>query len=302
MRPHRRRREHPLDVVLLPALPSASRAPCTAGTSSSTGSRSAPRTTLGGGRRAALRAARMPPRPRSSLRGARRHDPRGARLPPEAREASRGQLRAQLHGGQRPGVRQGRAATLVAARRGRRRALDRTAGVPPTIRSRFASVAAGIRAEARSSRRAAPLDPSQVPQAIPRQRTGPMQSNSQERADVVFTFSMEMFDNAVAREFCRPPDQTFVALARDDRVGQLLVADPWRSYALSTARRRPLRLVEPIALDGRLRCASDRIACADLITRRASSPARTQAYGHPRQGTGPRPRGVGGTGRGPPLS
>ena len=68
---------------------------------------------------------------------------------------------------------------------------------------------------------------------------------------MVFTFSVEMFDNAVSREFCRPPDQTLLALARDDRVGRLLVADPWRSYALSTARRRPLRLVEPISVNGR---------------------------------------------------
>ena len=33
--------------------------------------------------------------------------------------------------------------------------------------------------------------------------------------DVVFTFSIEMFDDAVNREFCRPPDQMLLALARD---------------------------------------------------------------------------------------
>ena len=91
---------------------------------------------------------------------------------------------------------------------------------------------------------------------------------------------MEMFDNAVAREFCRPPDQTLLALARDDRVGQLLVADPWRSYALSTARRRPLRLVEPIALDGRtaVRVRPHRVRRSDST--RSSVVARSyEAYG-----------------------
>jgi teichuronic acid biosynthesis glycosyltransferase TuaH len=69
--------------------------------------------------------------------------------------------------------------------------------------------------------------------------------------DVVFTFSVEMLEDAVRREFNWPSDQTLLALARDDRVGRLLVADPWRSYGQSTARRRPLRLIEPISLHGR---------------------------------------------------
>ncbi|MGX7729936.1 glycosyltransferase [Rhodococcus sp. 2H158] len=71
------------------------------------------------------------------------------------------------------------------------------------------------------------------------------------RPDVVFGFSYEMFDDAVGREFCRPPDQTLLALAHDDRVGRLIVADPWRSYVVSAARRRPVRLVEDITVAGR---------------------------------------------------
>jgi glycosyltransferase involved in cell wall biosynthesis len=71
------------------------------------------------------------------------------------------------------------------------------------------------------------------------------------RADIVFTFSVEMFDDAVNREFCRPPDQTLLALADDERVGQLVVADSLRSYIASVARRRPLRLVEAVTVRGR---------------------------------------------------
>ena len=56
-----------------------------------------------------------------------------------------------------------------------------------------------------------------------------MKSRSQEPTDVVFTGPIEMFDDAVRREFCRPPDQTLLALSRDDRVGRLLVAEAWRS-------------------------------------------------------------------------
>lgn len=71
------------------------------------------------------------------------------------------------------------------------------------------------------------------------------------RTDVVFTFSVEMFDDAVNREFCRPPDQTLLALAGDERVGHLLVADSWRSFPVSIARRRPVRLDEPMTVAGR---------------------------------------------------
>ena len=58
------------------------------------------------------------------------------------------------------------------------------------------------------------------------------------RTDVVFTFSVEMFDDAVNREFCRPPDQTLLALAGDGRVGELLAADSW---PLLTGVRRATR-------------------------------------------------------------
>lgn len=71
------------------------------------------------------------------------------------------------------------------------------------------------------------------------------------RADIVFTFSYESFDDAVNREFCWPSDQTLLALADDERVGQLVVADPFRSYLASVARRRPLRLVENLMVGGR---------------------------------------------------
>jgi glycosyltransferase involved in cell wall biosynthesis len=78
-----------------------------------------------------------------------------------------------------------------------------------------------------------------------------VRSASPDGADVVFTFSMEMLEDAVGREFCRPPDQTLLALARDERIGRLLVADPWRSYAAAAARRRSLRLTEPVTVGGR---------------------------------------------------
>ncbi|MER7009335.1 hypothetical protein ABT297_40685, partial [Dactylosporangium sp. NPDC000555] len=71
------------------------------------------------------------------------------------------------------------------------------------------------------------------------------------QSDVVFTFSIEMFDDAVDREFCRPPDQTLLALADDERVGGLVVADSFRSYIASVARHRPLRLVEPVTVRSR---------------------------------------------------
>ena len=71
------------------------------------------------------------------------------------------------------------------------------------------------------------------------------------RSDVVFTFYGDMLDDAVGREFCRPPDQTLLALAADDRVGRLLVADSLRSLPISLARRRPVRLREQITIAGR---------------------------------------------------
>src|SRR4051794_4423593 len=71
------------------------------------------------------------------------------------------------------------------------------------------------------------------------------------RSDVVFTFSVEMLDDAVQREFCRPPDQTLLALAGDDQVGRLLIADSWRSLPVSLLRRRPVQPREQITIAGR---------------------------------------------------
>src|SRR5688572_19315785 len=70
------------------------------------------------------------------------------------------------------------------------------------------------------------------------------------RSDVVFTFSVEMLDDAVQRQFCRPPDQ-MLALAGDDQVGRLLVADSWRSVPVSLLRRRPVQPMEQITIAGR---------------------------------------------------
>jgi teichuronic acid biosynthesis glycosyltransferase TuaH len=70
-------------------------------------------------------------------------------------------------------------------------------------------------------------------------------------SDVFFTFSVEMLDDAVQREFCRPPDQTLLALAGDDQVGRLLVADSWRSVPVSLLRRRPVQPREQITIAGR---------------------------------------------------
>ncbi|MGW0042433.1 glycosyltransferase [Rhodococcus sp. NPDC003348] len=76
-------------------------------------------------------------------------------------------------------------------------------------------------------------------------------SSATTETDVVFTFGMEMFDDAVGREFCRPTDQTLLALAGSDRVGLLLVADAWRSYIASAVRRRPVRLDDPVTIADR---------------------------------------------------
>jgi teichuronic acid biosynthesis glycosyltransferase TuaH len=71
------------------------------------------------------------------------------------------------------------------------------------------------------------------------------------RTDIVFTFSYEMFDDSVRREFCWPSDQTLLALAADERVGHLMVADAYRSYLLSAVRRRPMGLTEDLTVGGR---------------------------------------------------
>jgi glycosyltransferase involved in cell wall biosynthesis len=94
-------------------------------------------------------------------------------------------------------------------------------------------------------------------------------SSASPRTDVVFTFSYEMLEDAVVREFCRPPDQTLLALARDARVGHLLVADPWRSYMLSGARRRSVRFSERTSIGGRdvVRVRPHRLRRDDAIDR-----------------------------------
>jgi teichuronic acid biosynthesis glycosyltransferase TuaH len=98
--------------------------------------------------------------------------------------------------------------------------------------------------------------------------------------DVVFTFSVEMLEDAVNRAFCRPPDQTLLALARDERVGRLLVADAWRSYVVSAARRRSLRLTAPATVGGRaaLRVRPHRVRKGES-TRLASVVRAYEAYG-----------------------
>src|SRR5262249_41070726 len=60
-----------------------------------------------------------------------------------------------------------------------------------------------------------------------------------------------MRSDAFVREFCRPPDQTLLALAADERVGQLVAADSFRSYIASVARRRSWSLVEDVVVGGR---------------------------------------------------
>lgn len=69
--------------------------------------------------------------------------------------------------------------------------------------------------------------------------------------DVVFTWSLETLDDAVVREWCRPPDQTLLALARCPDVGRLYAADPWRWVGASVLRRRSLRAVDRTSLAGR---------------------------------------------------
>jgi glycosyltransferase involved in cell wall biosynthesis len=103
---------------------------------------------------------------------------------------------------------------------------------------------------------------------------------SREGVDVVFTFSLEMFEDAVGREFCRPPDQALLALARDERIGRLLVADGWRSYVASAVRRRSSRLTEPVTVNGRtaLRVRPHRLR-RDESTRLSSIVRSYKTYG-----------------------
>jgi teichuronic acid biosynthesis glycosyltransferase TuaH len=69
--------------------------------------------------------------------------------------------------------------------------------------------------------------------------------------DVVFTLSLETLDDVVRREYCRPPDQGLLAVARSPDVSRLAVADPWRSWPGAVVRRRDLRSRETVTVAGR---------------------------------------------------
>src|SRR4051794_17814203 len=69
---------------------------------------------------------------------------------------------------------------------------------------------------------------------------------------VVFTFSSETFDDAVQRQFCRPPDQTLVALSRHPQVNSLVAVDPWRSKLVDLYRGRGLQTSSREQLNGRV--------------------------------------------------
>lgn len=58
---------------------------------------------------------------------------------------------------------------------------------------------------------------------------------------VLFALSLETLDDVERREYCRPPDQGLLALARDPSVTELSVADPWRSLPVAVAKRQPVR-------------------------------------------------------------
>jgi glycosyltransferase involved in cell wall biosynthesis len=90
-----------------------------------------------------------------------------------------------------------------------------------------------------------------VPERLARFPSNDVRLESRAVADVVFTFSVEMLEDAMNRAFCRPPDQTLLALARDNRIGKLLVADSWRSYLATVMRRRALGLTASATVGGR---------------------------------------------------
>lgn len=62
-----------------------------------------------------------------------------------------------------------------------------------------------------------------------------------DRPDVVLGLVFETVDTAVQREFCRPPDQAVLALARSPRLGRVVIADPWRSGPVDFAKGRSCR-------------------------------------------------------------
>lgn len=55
--------------------------------------------------------------------------------------------------------------------------------------------------------------------------------------DHVFTFSYETYADAAQRGMMRPPDRILQTLMSSPRVGRLLVANPYRSFASEAARR-----------------------------------------------------------------
>lgn len=69
--------------------------------------------------------------------------------------------------------------------------------------------------------------------------------------DVVFTLSLETFDDCVRRQFCRPPDQVLVALALEPQIERLAVVDAWRSAPVDLLRRRPLGRLQTAEVAGR---------------------------------------------------
>ncbi|MXG89965.1 glycosyltransferase [Nocardioides flavescens] len=71
-------------------------------------------------------------------------------------------------------------------------------------------------------------------------------------ADVVFTLSLETFDDVVRREFCRPPDRGLLALAQSPEVTRLAVVDAWRSWPSAVIRRRGLSSTEQVEVADRL--------------------------------------------------
>lgn len=98
--------------------------------------------------------------------------------------------------------------------------------------------------------------------------------------NVVFTFSTESYDNAVEREFCRPPDQTLLALARAPEVERLFAVDPWRSAPVDVYRRRGLRTRETVEVAGRevVRVRPRRLRLRDPLELSAARAAYS-AYG-----------------------
>jgi glycosyltransferase involved in cell wall biosynthesis len=62
-------------------------------------------------------------------------------------------------------------------------------------------------------------------------------STAMKTTDVVFTFSWETYADAVYRGMHRPPDRLLTHLLADQRVGKLLVANPYRSGPVRAARQ-----------------------------------------------------------------